>query len=164
MALNLTSDEFSAIRDQFLLIDEDGDCKLSREEMLKHVQEGKEDALDFMMKLLDADQNGTVEFHEYLEIMAFLNFNKGLRQIFSNHIILNRWLNTRTAGQFFRALDKDGDGYLTADELLEFYKMVGEANEGGPSKEEIEQLIQTLDKDGDGKVDLQEFMDGIDKF
>ena len=150
MALNLTPEEFSTIRDQFLLIDEDGDCKLSREELLKIVEEGKEDALDFMMKLLDADQNGTVEFNEFLEIMAFLNFNKGL--------------NTRTAGQFFRALDKDGDGYLTADELGEFYKMVGEANEGGPSKEEIEKLIQTLDKDGDGKVDLQEFMDGIDKF
>ena len=80
--------------------------------------------MDFMMKLLDADQNGTVEFHEFLEIMAFLNFNKGL--------------NTRTAGQFFRALDKDGDGYLTVDELGEFYKMVGDVNDTGPSKEEIE--------------------------
>merc|ERR1712018_174216 len=148
MALNLTSDEFASIRDQFCLIDEDGDGRLTKEEMVKLVKDGKGEQLDFMMKLLDADQNGTVEFHEYLEIMAFLNFNKGL--------------NTRTAGQFLRALDKDGDGYLTADELLEFYKMVGEANEGGPSKEEIEQLIQILDKDGDGKVDLQEFMDGID--
>merc|ERR1712018_743404 len=148
MALNLTSDEFASIRDQFCLIDEDGDGRLTKEEMVKLVKDGKGEQLDFMMKLMDADESGTVEFNEFLEIMAFLHFNKGL--------------NTRTAGQFFRALDKDGDGYLTADELGEFYKMVGEANEGGPSKEEIEKLIQTLDKDGDGKVDLQEFMDGID--
>ena len=152
--LNLTGEEFEKIRNVFLEVDEDGDSRLTKEELRKCFRDDRgrldEFDLDYMIKMMDLDQNGTVEFHEYLEIMAFLNFNKGL--------------NTRTAGQFFRALDKDGDGYLTADELLEFYKMVGEANEGGPSKEEIEQLIQTLDKDGDGKVDLQEFMDGIDKF
>ena len=150
MALNLTSDEFASIRDQFLLIDDDGDGRLTREEMVKLVKDGKEEQLDFMMKLMDADESGTVEFHEFLEIMAFLNFNKGL--------------NTRTAGQFFRALDKDGDGHLTVDELTEFYKMIGDKNDCGPTREEIEALVEELDKDGDGKVDLQEFLDGIDKF
>ena len=60
-------------------------------ERLQKIPMQKEENLDFMMRLMDADRNGTVEFHEFLEIMAFLNYNKGL--------------NARTAGQFFRALD-----------------------------------------------------------
>ena len=150
MALNLTAAEFALIRDDFLLIDEDGDGRLTRQEILKLVKDGKEDAMDFMMKLMDADDNGTVEFHEFLEIMAFLNFNKGL--------------NKRTATQFFRALDKDGDGHLTVDELCDFYKMIGCASDSGPSREDIESLVKELDKDGDGKVDLKEFISGIDRF
>ena len=90
MALQLSGNEFEAIRDDFLCIDKDGDGQLTREEMLELLA-GKEENLDFMMRLMDADRNGTVEFHEFLEIMAFLNYNKGL--------------NARTAGQFFRALE-----------------------------------------------------------
>ena len=150
MALQLSGNEFEAIRDDFLCIDKDGDGQLTREEMLELLS-GKEENLDFMMRLMDADRNGTVEFHEFLEIMAFLNYNKGL--------------NARTAGQFFRALDKDGDGYLTVEEIKYFYEMMGKDEEGKePCNSEIEALVQSLDTDGDGKIDFEEFQNGIDKF
>lgn len=150
MALQLSGNEFEAIRDDFLSIDKDGDGQLTREEMLELLS-GKEENLDFMMRLMDADRNGTVEFHEFLEIMAFLNYNKGL--------------NARTAGQFFRALDKDGDGYLTVEEIKYFYEMMGKDTEDkGPCNSEIEALVQSLDTDGDGKIDFEEFQNGIDKF
>ena len=99
MALQLNGMEFEDIRDDFISIDKDGDGQINREEMLQLFNGSKKENLDFMMKLMDINCNGTVEFHEFLEIMAFLVYNKGL--------------NVRTAGHFFRALDKDGDGYLS---------------------------------------------------
>ena len=150
MSFLLTGDEFEKIRDDFLLIDRDGDGQLTREEMLEVLEDKKEENLDFMMRLMDTDSSGTVEFHEFLEIMAFLNFDKGL--------------NKRSAGQFFRALDKDGDGYLTVAEIQYFYEMIGTKGETDPSREEIEVLVKDLDTDGDGKIDFEEFLNGINKF
>ena len=150
MSFLLTGDEFEKIRDDFLLIDRDGDGQLTREEMLEVLEDKKEENLDFMMRLMDTDSSGTVEFHEFLEIMAFLNFDKGL--------------NKRSAGQFFRALDKDGDGYLTVAEIQYFYEMIGTKGETDPTSEEIEVLVKDLDTDGDGKIDFEEFLNGINKF
>ena len=150
MSFLLTGDEFEKIRDDFLLIDRDGDGQLTREEMLEVLEDKKEENLDFMMRLMDTDSSGTVEFHEFLEIMAFLNFDKGL--------------NKRSAGQFFRALDKDGDGYLTVAEIQYFYEMIGTKGETDPSHEEIEVLVKDLDTDGDGTINFEEFLNGINKF
>ena len=150
MSFLLTGDEFEKIRDDFLLIDRDGDGQLTREEMLEVLEDKKEENLDFMMRLMDTDSSGTVEFHEFLEIMAFLNFDKGL--------------NKRSAGQFFRALDKDGDGYLTVAEIQYFYEMIGTKGATDPTSEEIEVLVKDLDTDGDGKIDFEEFLNGINKF
>lgn len=151
MALQLTGTEFEDIRDDFLIIDKDGDGQINLEEMLELLAGKKEENLDFMMRLMDADCNGTVEFHEFLEIMAILTYNKGL--------------NARTAGQFFRALDKDGNGYLSVEEIKLFYVMTGGTEEKEPpTTSEIEALVQSLDTDGDGKITFEEFVDGIDKF
>merc|ERR1712020_426026 len=98
---------------------------------------------------MDADGNGTVEFIEFLEIMAFLSYNKGL--------------DTRLAKQFFRALDKDGDDFLSVEEIKQFYEMMGDPKQKGPTKSEIEVLVLSLDTDGDGKVSFDEFLNGIDK-
>jgi Ca2+-binding EF-hand superfamily protein len=150
MALQLTGSEFEAIRDDFIILDQDGDGRITGKEMLEILEGKKEEHLDFMMKLMDADCNGTVEFSEFLEIMAFLSYNKGL--------------NTRTAAQFFRALDKDGDGHLSVEEIKSFYEMMECSDEKVSSKAEIEKLVQSLDTDGDGKINFEEFLEGIDKF
>ena len=150
MSFLLTGDEFEKIRDDFLQIDRDGDGQLSREEILEVLEDKKEENLDFMMRLMDTDSSGAVEFHEFLEIMAFLNFDKRL--------------NKRSAGQFFRALDKDGDGFLTVAEIQYFYEMIGSKGETDPTPEEIKILVKDLDTDGDGKIDFEEFLNGINKF
>ena len=150
MALQLTGAEFAMIRDDFLVIDKDGDGRINREELLEVLEGQTEENVDFMMKLMDVDCNGTVEFHEFLEIMAFLAYNKGL--------------NRSTAKQMFRALDKDGDGFLSADEIKRFYEIISDMDDDVPSAEEIAGLIRSLDSNGDGKIDLEEFITGIDKF
>ena len=149
MALQLTGEEFEKIRDDFLVIDADGDGRINRDEMLTLLEGEKQDNVDFMMKLMDVDCNGTIEFHEFLEIMAFLTYNKGLNQ--------------STAKQMFRALDKDGDGFLSAHEIKRFYEMISDMDEDVPSVEEIEELVIYLDGNSDGKIDLEEFIKGIDE-
>ena len=150
MALQLTGEEFSMIRDDFLVIDKDGDGRINREELLEVLEGQTEENVDFMMKLMDVDCNGTVEFHEFLEIMAVLTYHKGI--------------NKSTWKQMFRALDKNGDGFLSEDEIKRFYEMLADMDADVPSAAEIESLIRSLDINGDGKIDLEEFSNGIDKF
>ena len=148
MALQLTGEEFEMIRDDFLAIDQDGDGFINREEILVIFEGKKEEHVDFMMKFMDVDCSGTIEFHEFLEIMAFLSYNKGLSQ--------------STAKQMLRALDKDNSGFLSADEIKLFYEIISDMDEDVPSAAEIEDLIQNLDSNGDGKIDFEEFLNGID--
>ena len=106
--------------------------------------------LDFMMKLMDVDRNGTVEYSEFLEIMACLSYHKGI--------------NKRTAAQYFRALDKDGDGFLSVEEIQNFYEIMGCADGKVRTQEQVEELVQSLDIDRDGKINFEEFLEGINKF
>ena len=48
--------------------------------------------------------------------------------------------------QIFKAIDTDGNGFLSVDEL---YNAFGKLNF---SREQIESIVEALDKDGDGKV------------
>ena len=150
MALQLNGKEFEEIRDDFICIDKDGDGQINLEEMLEFLDGNKNEYIDFMMKLMDINCNGTIEFHEFLAIMAFLLYNKTL--------------NIPTAGQFFRALDKDGDGYLSVAEIKQFYETMISTREEAPSTEDIEALVQSLDEDDDGKINFEEFFHGIDRF
>lgn len=54
----------------------------------------------------------------------------------------------------FKALDKDGDGRLTASELIDGYAKAGY----NYKKEEIEQIIHSVDKDNNGYIELEEFI------
>ena len=149
MALCLTGKEFESIRDQFLLIDQDGDGRINREEIVTLLEGQKEENVEFMMTLMDVDGNGTIEFHEFLEIMAFLSCSHGL--------------NKDAAKQMFRALDKDNDGFLSDYEIKHFYDMICDKAEEMPSAEDIEKMVKSLDSNGDGKIDLEEFIKGIDQ-
>ena len=149
MALQLTASEFEAIRDRFLTIDQDGDGQLTKEELTEYFGNDKHEKVDFTMKLMDLDRNGTVEFHEFLEMVAFLDFNKGITE----------W----KIKQFFRALDADGNGVLSADELRRFYKVMATCvvlNSNVKTNDEIEKLISSLDSNGDGSIDCEEFIKG----
>ena len=58
-----------------------------------------------------------------------------------------------TAENMFKKFDKNGDGFITCDELkkisLAFSKNVSDA--------EVKEIIERKDKDGDGKINFEEF-------
>lgn len=48
----------------------------------------------------------------------------------------------------FRVFDKDGNGYITAQEFRHFMTTMGEKF----SEEEVDEIIKEFDKDGDEQV------------
>ena len=149
MALQLTGGEFEAIRDLFRTIDQDGDGQLTKEELTEYFGKSKQDKVDFNMRLMDLDRSGTVEFHEFLEMVAFLDYDKGITE--------------KNIKQFFSALDADGNGILSADELRKFYNVMATfivLNCNLKTNDEFESLISSLDSNGDGTIDCEELIKG----
>ena len=54
---------------------------------------------------------------------------------------------------FFRVFDRDGDGYISAEELSQVMLTLGESL----TQDEIDEMIREADLDGDGKVGYDEF-------
>ena len=149
MALQLNGEQFEAIRDKFLAIDTDGDGQLTRQELSDHFGTDRTDKVEFTIKLMDLDNNGVIEFHEFLEMVAFLDHKKGI--------------SVDKIKQFFRALDEDGNGTLSADEIRKFHGVMAACTilySPMSSDEDVEKLITALDINGDGKIDCEEFIKG----
>ncbi|GJP63103.1 hypothetical protein CLOP_g20184 [Closterium sp. NIES-67] len=61
----------------------------------------------------------------------------------------------------FRSFDKNGDGYITADELREMLLRIGAGegdDDGDVTLAECERMIRGVDSDGDGRVCFSEFV------
>lgn len=79
MALHLSGKEFEETRDGFKEIDKDGDGLISVTEFSECLMDGKEDekeAVNFYMRLYDLDSNGSIEFPEFLEVIAYFRYKK----------------------------------------------------------------------------------------
>jgi calmodulin len=55
---------------------------------------------------------------------------------------------------FKKVFDKDGNGYITKNELRHLMNNIGE----NFTEKEIEEMIREADTDGDGKVNYSEFV------
>lgn len=58
--------------------------------------------------------------------------------------------------ELFKALDLDGDGTLTREELLDFYKK--QFGDEKKAEEEVQSILNRVDSDGSGKIDYSEFI------
>ncbi len=91
-----------------------------------------------MINEVDADGSGTIDFPEFLMMMA-----RKVKQIDNDEEIR----------EAFRIFDKDGNGYISEAELRHVLNNIGEKL----SDEEVEELLFSSDIDGDGQVNYQEF-------
>lgn len=65
--------------------------------------------------------------------------------------------DTKDLREVFRKMDKNGDGKLSRDELLEEYtKMMGELE----AKIEVDRIMSEVDSDNNGYIDYSEFLKG----
>ena len=61
--------------------------------------------------------------------------------------------------ELFNALDADGSGYITADNLKEIVAQAGYSDQ--VSDDAIDELIGKCDADGDGRVGFEDFLGAL---
>ena len=54
----------------------------------------------------------------------------------------------------FQAMDTNGDGHLSEDELLQGLRKCGY----NLTRQQVKKLVTNLDKDGDGHISFEEFI------
>ena len=93
----------------------------------------------FVSPQIDADGSGTIDFPEFLTMMA-----RKMKDTDSEEEIL----------EAFKVFDKDGNGFISAAELRHIMTNLGEKL----TDEEVDEMIREADIDGDGQINYEEFV------
>ncbi|KAL6064752.1 hypothetical protein STEG23_024834 [Scotinomys teguina] len=141
MADQLTEEQIAEFKEAFSLFDKDGDGTITTKElgtvMRSLGQNPTEAELQDMINEVDADGNGTIDFPEFLTMMA-----RKMKDTDSEEEIR----------EAFRVFDKDGNGYISAAELRHVMTNLGEKL----TDEEVDEMIREADIDGDGQVNYED--------
>ena len=137
-----TTEKFGIILKIYRYFNELGDCKLTKEELIKGLSKYREKEeiikkVDILFSLLDGDNNGFIEYEEFLRACA------DKREILTEN-------NLKYA---FKFLDNDNSGKLN-------YKKIAFAfmnQENKMFEISINKDISEVDGDGDGEITFNEF-------
>ena len=136
----MTEEQIAEYKEAFSLFDKDGDGTITTKElgtvMRSLGQNPTEVELQDMINEVDTDRNGTLDFSEFLAMMA--------RKTKETH-------SDEEIRQAFRVFDKDGNGFISAAELRHVMINLGEKL----TDEEIDDMIREADTDGDGQVNYE---------
>ncbi|KAK6936866.1 EF-hand domain [Dillenia turbinata] len=142
MAGQLSEDQIAEFSEAFSLFDQDGDDCITTKElgtvMRSLGQNPTEAELLEMIKEVDTNYSGTIEFKEFLMLMEKrmkdANFEQELKEA-------------------FQVFDMDQNGVISASELRHVMTNLGEKL----NDEDIEDMIREADKDCDGLINYNEF-------
>ncbi|XP_002984541.2 neo-calmodulin [Selaginella moellendorffii] len=130
-------------KEAFSLFDKDGDGCITTSELAVVMrslgQNPSEAELREMIDEVDVDGNGTIDFQEFLNLMA------------------RKMKDTDTEEELkeaFKVFDKDRNGLISCAELRDVMINLGEKL----TDEEVEEMIREADMDGDGHVNYDEFV------
>jgi calmodulin len=144
----LSGEQIAEFREAFALFDKDGDDSITTKElgtvMRSLGQNPTEAELDAMIQEVDQDGSGTIEFTEFLTLMA-----KKMRDSDSEEEIT----------EAFRVFDKDGNGKIGTAELRDVIRNVGEDLD--LSDLELENMLDYLERtagDGNGVIHYGRFV------
>lgn len=132
------TEEMKRVFDKF---DSNKDGKISQQEykaVLRAI--GKENLIGEVpqiFRVADLDGDGFIDFKEFMEAQK-----KG------------GGIKTNDIQSAFSTFDLNGDGKITAEEVLKVLRSLGETC----SLEDCRRMVRAVDRDGDGTVDMDEFM------
>lgn len=99
-------------------------------------QNPSESELQDMINEVDADNNGTIDFPEFLTMMA-----RKMKDTDSEEEIR----------EAFKVFDRDNNGFISAAELRHVMTSIGEKL----TDDEVDEMIREADQDGDGRIDCK---------
>jgi calcium-dependent protein kinase len=100
------------------------------------------DDLQMLMQAADIDGNGIIDYEEF--VAATINLNKLERE--------------ENCLQAFKHFDRDGSGFITADEVEAALQGMGKSD-----GEDVTGMIKQYDSNNDGKIDYAEFVSMLRK-
>lgn len=140
----LSEEQIAEFKEAFQIFDTDGDGTISTKELCTAMrslgQNPSEEEIAEIISKVDEDNSGTVDFNEFLGLMA--------KKLIEAENEEDQLIN------LFKLFDRDGNGKISANELLLVIRSSGE----NLSETEIYEMIQNADKDGDGYIDYEEFI------
>lgn len=140
---NFSAEELDELRQIFEFYDIDSSKTMDLSELNMALRalgyNASENEVQDLASLMDVDGDMTMDFSEFCMIVEFMKEDKGFEE------------ELRDA---FRCIDTNGDGYVTAEELLDLLMTQGNTM----SLKEASELIRFVDKNGDGRLDYEEFM------
>ncbi|KAF7262523.1 hypothetical protein EG68_00275 [Paragonimus skrjabini miyazakii] len=143
----LTRTQLVDIRSAFHFFDTNGDGVITTEELETTIQYLGHHAtsadLQTMMKQVDEDGNGSIDFKEFVSMMC------------SYYTKLAKMADDDIYRKVFMTIDQDGDGFIDFKELKQLTQLVGNTL----TDTELEEMINEADQDGDNKVSFQEFLE-----
>ena len=92
-----------------------------------------------MINEVDVDGNGTIDFPEFLSLMA-----RKMKDTDTEEELIDA----------FKVFDRDGNGLISAAELRHVMTNLGEKL----TDEEVDEMIKEADIDGDGHINYEEFV------
>lgn len=136
----LSGQELDCLKEAFSLFDADHDGEITINElgrvMKNHGLNPTDDELKDMIRNVDKNSNGAIDFNEFIEMML-------RRDSKIEEDVLHA----------FRVFDRDGDGLISAEELKLTMNNLGEPL----TDHEVKSMIEAADIDGDGRINFQEF-------
>ena len=143
MAEHLTEEQIAEFKEAFSLFDKDGDGTITTKElgtvMRSLGQNPTEAELQDMINEVDADGNGTIDFPEFLSLMA-----RKMKETDTEEELM----------EAFKVFDRDGKCLISAAELRHVMTNLGEKL----TDEEVDEMIREADVDGDGHINYEEFV------
>ena len=143
MVENLSEEKITEFKAAFELFDKDRDGTITTKELgilMRNLgRNPSEEELKQMIREVDLDGNGTIDFKEFLCLMV-----KKMKGTDTEEELL----------EAFKVFDRDGNGYITSHELRYIMTNLGE----GLTPEEVEEMVKEADLDNDGQIDYDEFV------
>jgi len=139
-----SNEEIKELEKAFRMIDENGDGKLNKDELIKGFiniyGKSEKDAtalIENIFKVVDADKNGFIQYEEFIRAC-----------IKKENLLSDNYLSFA-----FKFFDRDQSGFITTSEIKEIFCSGNAIN----NNKVIEKIISEVDLDGDGQVSFEEF-------